>query len=156
MRALLQRVLKADVSVNGAVVGKIGQGLLVLLGVMEGDGGDEARYLADRVCGLRIFEDENGKMNKSVLDVGGQVLVVSQFTLAADASHGRRPSFIAAAKPDMANALYEQFAAEVCSIIQKPVPTGVFGADMQVSLVNDGPVTIWLDTEEMRGKHGHS
>lgn len=99
MRALLQRVLKADVSVNGAVVGKIGQGLLVLLGVMEGDGGDEARYLADRVCGLRIFEDENGKMNKSVLDVGGEVLVVSQFTLAADASHGRRPSFIAAAKP---------------------------------------------------------
>lgn len=156
MRALLQRVLKADVSVNGAVVGKIGQGLLVLLGVMEGDGGDEARYLADRVCGLRIFEDENGKMNKSVLDVGGEVLVVSQFTLAADASHGRRPSFIAAAKPDMANALYEQFAAEVCSIIQKPVPTGVFGADMQVSLVNDGPVTIWLDIEEMRGKHGHS
>lgn len=156
MRALLQRVLKADVSVNGAVVGKIGQGLLVLLGVMEGDGGNEARYLADRVCGLRIFEDENGKMNKSVLDVGGEVLVVSQFTLAADASHGRRPSFIAAAKPDMANALYEQFAAEVCSIIQKPVPTGVFGADMQVSLVNDGPVTIWLDTEEMRGKHGHS
>lgn len=121
MRALLQRVLKADVSVNGAAVGKIGQGLLVLLGVMEGDGGDEARYLADRVCGLRIFEDENGRMNKSVLDIDGEVLVVSQFTLAADASHGRRPSFISAAKPDAANALYEQFAAEVSG---HPAKTG--------------------------------
>lgn len=156
MRALLQRVLKADVSVNGATAGKIGQGLLVLLGVMEGDGEDETRYLADRVCGLRIFEDENGRMNKSVLDIDGEVLVVSQFTLAADASHGRRPSFISAAKPDAANALYEQFAAEISAIMQKPAPTGVFGADMKVSLVNDGPVTIWLDTEEMRGKHGHS
>ena len=156
MKAVVTRVRSASVTINGTLNGKIEKGFLVLLGVGPEDSEQDAVLLADKVCGCRVFEDENGKMNKSVLDVGGEVLVVSQFTLAADASHGRRPSFIAAAKPDMATALYEQFAAEVCSIIQKPVPTGVFGADMQVSLVNDGPVTIWLDTEEMRGKHGHS
>ena len=156
MRAVVTRVDRASVTIEGRVNGQIGRGFLVLLGVGPNDTEDTARRLADKICGLRIFEDENGRMNKSVLDIDGEVLVVSQFTLAADASHGRRPSFISAAKPDAANALYEQFAAEVSAILQKPAPTGVFGADMQVSLVNDGPVTIWLDTEEMRGKHGHS
>ena len=150
MRALLQRVKKASVEIDGKINGEIGVGLLVFLGVMEGDTENEMRYLADRVCGLRIFEDENGKMNRSVLDVDGQVLVVSQFTLGADVSHGRRPSFIAAAKPPVAIPLYEGFVKECASLTKKDVPTGEFGADMQVCLQNDGPVTIWLDTDEMK------
>ena len=153
MRALLQRVLRAEVSVDGRTTGKIGKGLLVLLGVMEGDTEAEAHYLADRICGLRIFEDEKQKMNKSVLDVDGEVLAVSQFTLAADVSHGRRPSFIAAARPGCAQTLYQCFVDETSKLLNKPVPTGVFGADMKVALINDGPVTIWLDTEELRKKH---
>lgn len=152
MRALLQRVKKASVEIDGRINGEIGAGLLVFLGVMEGDTEKEMRYLADRVCGLRIFEDENGKMNRSVLDIGGQVLVVSQFTLGADASHGRRPSFIAAAKPPVAIPLYEGFVKECAAITQREVPTGEFGADMQVMLQNDGPVTIWLDTAEIMKK----
>ena len=152
MRALLQRVKKASVEIDGRINGEIGVGLLVFLGVMEGDTEAEMRYLADRVCGLRIFEDEAGKMNRSVLDVGGEVLVVSQFTLGADASHGRRPSFIAAAKPPVAIPLYEGFVKECAAITGKNVPTGEFGADMQVTLQNDGPVTIWLDTAEMMKK----
>lgn len=152
MRALLQRVKKASVEIDGRINGEIGVGLLVFLGVMEGDTEKEMRYLADRVCGLRIFEDEAGKMNRSVLDIGGQVLVVSQFTLGADASHGRRPSFIAAAKPPVAIPLYEGFVKECTAITQREVPTGEFGADMQVMLQNDGPVTIWLDTAEIMKK----
>lgn len=152
MRALLQRVKNASVEIDGKIVGEINTGLLVLLGVMEGDDEGEMLYLADRVCGLRIFEDENGKMNKSVIDVDGEILVVSQFTLGADASHGRRPSFIAAAKPPVAIPLYEGFVSECSRIIKKEVPTGEFGADMQVRLQNDGPVTIWLDTKEMRSR----
>ena len=152
MRTLLQRVKKASVEIDGRINGEIGVGLLVFLGVMEGDTEKEMRYLADRVCGLRIFEDEAGKMNRSVLDIGGQVLVVSQFTLGADASHGRRPSFIAAAKPPVAIPLYEGFVKECAAITQREVPTGEFGADMQVMLQNDGPVTIWLDTAEIMKK----
>ena len=148
MRALLQRVLKADVSVNGAVVGKIGQGLLVLLGVMEGDGGDEARYLADRVCGLRIFEDENGKMNLDIRQTGGQMLIVSQFTLAGDARHGNRPGFSASAAPQQAQQMY----LTLCDAVAQQgvtVEHGQFGADMQIQMLGDGPVTILLDSARL-------
>ena len=148
MRVVIQRVLRASVSVDGLVVSEIDRGLLVFLGVGEGDGEKEAVLLTKKISELRIFCDENDKMNLSVLDVGGSVLVVSNFTLFADCSHGRRPSFIHAAAPDIANALYKFFNCSLLGFGIKKVKTGIFGADMKVDLINDGPVTIILDTED--------
>jgi D-aminoacyl-tRNA deacylase len=144
VKALLQRVSEASVEVDGRVVGAIGKGLLALLGVEAGDGAAEADRLARKVAALRIFEDGAGKMNRSVLEVGGSLLVVSQFTLLADLGKGNRPSFIAAALPAVAEPLYEHFCAHLRAQ-GLPVATGRFGARMAVRLVNDGPVTIWLD-----------
>jgi len=141
MKAVVQRVKSAGVSVRGEEIAKVGNGLLVLLGVAEGDTEEKTRKLARKVASLRIIADKNGKMNLSVRDVGGEVLVVSQFTLLADVSRGHRPSFVKAAPPEAAERLYELFAAELRSL-GVPVKTGKFGAYMQVFLVNDGPVTI--------------
>ena len=146
MRALVQRVSEAAVRVEGAVVGRCGAGALILVCAMPGDDAETARALAARIAKLRIFADAGGKMNRSLLDTGGQALVVSQFTLAADTSRGNRPGYSRAAPPDLARDLYERFAADLASL-GIATETGVFGADMQVSLVNDGPVTIWLDTD---------
>jgi len=145
MRAVVQRVRSSRVVVSDKVVGEIGRGLLVLLGIRTGDTIEQARWLADKIIGLRIFEDEQGKMNVSVADSGGSVLVVSQFTLYGDCSKGRRPSFIDAARPEVAEPLYEAFANAV-RLQGVPVATGEFGAMMQVELVNDGPVTVILDS----------
>jgi len=147
MRCVVQRVSRASVTVEGHVTGEIGKGFLVLLGIEEGDGEADMRYLADKVAGLRVFEDANGKMNLSVQDVGGAVLAVSQFTLLGDARHGRRPSFIAAARPETAIPLYEGFCACLRAVGLR-VETGVFQAHMDVALVNDGPVTILLDSKK--------
>ena len=148
MKAVLQRVSSAKVEIDGKTIGKIGKGLMILLGVVQGDGVDEADFLAEKAAGLRIFEDENGKMNQSLLDIQGEMLVVSNFTLCADARHGRRPSFTNAAAPAEAKSLYERFiaASKDTGIL---VQTGEFGADMLVSIENDGPVTIILDTTEI-------
>lgn len=148
VKAILQRVSTAKVDIDGATVAQIDKGLMLLLGVVEGDGVDEADFLAEKSVGLRIFEDENGKMNRSLSDVEGALLVVSNFTLCADARHGRRPSFTNSAKPETANALYERFIA-AAKDLGVPVQSGRFGADMLVSIVNDGPVTIILDTKEL-------
>lgn len=145
MRLVLQRVSSARVLVDGVVVGEIGHGLLVLAGVTHGDTEEQARLLAGKVAHLRIFEDDQGKMNRSVADAGGSVLVVSQFTLYGDCRRGRRPSFDAAAPPGHARALYERFVEEVRAL-GLAVATGVFQAHMQVELVNDGPVTLVLDS----------
>jgi D-tyrosyl-tRNA(Tyr) deacylase len=144
MRALVQRVTEARVTVESHVTGEIGPGLLVLLGVTHGDTAEHAVHLAGKVAGLRIFEDADGKMNRSTGDVGGGVLVVSQFTLYGDCRKGRRPSFDAAARPEQANSLYEAFVAALRALAV-PVETGVFQAHMQVALVNDGPVTLMLE-----------
>lgn len=151
MRAVLQRVCEAAVRVDGQVVGEIGQGLLVLLGVRTGDGDPDACWMAEKVASMRIFQDEAGKMNRSVLDVGGAVLAVSQFTLLADPRKGRRPSFIEACAPDEANRLYELFCAELRSRHGLRVETGRFGAEMKVSLVNDGPITLIVDDRQRSG-----
>ena len=145
MRALLQRVSEASVVVDNVVVGAIGNGLLVLLGVAAGDGEAEADLLARKVAKMRIFEDGDGKLNRSVLDIGGGVLAVSQFTLCADTRRGNRPGFSRAAPPAEAATLYRRFCASVAAL-GAPVETGRFAAHMAVRLVNDGPVTIWLDT----------
>lgn len=145
MRVVVQRVTSACVCVDGEVVGEIEQGLLVLLGVKNTDETADAEYIADKLLGLRIFEDENEKMNLSVSDVGGSILLVSQFTLFGDARKGKRPSFIAAARPDVAIPLYETVRQRLSGSVR--VETGRFGADMAVSLINDGPVTILLDSE---------
>ncbi len=146
MRALLQRVLEASVTVDGDRISEIGPGLLVLVCAMEGDGEAEAEKLAARVSKLRIFQDDEGKMNRSVVDAGGAALVVSQFTLAADTRRGNRPGFSTAAAPETGRALYEHFA-DALARLGVPVQRGRFAADMKVALVNDGPITIWLDTE---------
>ncbi len=148
MRAVVQRVSRAEVRVEGRATGAVGRGLAVLLGVGRGDGEEDARQLADKVAALRIFEDPAGKMNLSVKDVGGGVLVVSQFTLLGDARKGNRPSFVDAAPPEQAVALYERF----CALLRErglPVATGVFRASMEVELVNEGPVTILLDSRRL-------
>lgn len=149
MKAVLQRVKCASVAVDGETVGECGGGLLVLLGVADGDTEEDARLLAAKILKLRIFCDDNGKMNLSLLDVGGEMLVVSQFTLLADYSHGNRPDFFGSAKPDEANRLYEYFVSLVGADLGH-VGTGIFGADMKVSLVNDGPVTIVMDSLVLR------
>ncbi len=149
MRAVIQRVSEASVTIDGEIVGQIGRGLLVLLGVGEGDGPDEATLLAEKIAGMRIFPDDEGRFNRSALDIGGAVLVVSQFTLYADTRRGRRPSFAAAAPPEVAAPLVELFVAAVRQQ-GLPVATGSFGAAMQVALVNDGPVTIVLDSATFR------
>lgn len=146
MRAVLTRVTSASVTIDGQVVGKIGKGFLILLGVGPQDTPKECRYLAEKALGLRIFEDENGKMNLGLDAVGGEVLVVSQFTLYGNCRKGRRPSFTDAANPELGNALYEQFLAD-CADLGYPPQHGQFGADMQVASVNDGPVTLILDTD---------
>jgi D-tyrosyl-tRNA(Tyr) deacylase len=145
MRALLQRVTQASVSVDGQRIGACGPGLLILVCAMQGDTQAEADHLAAKIAKLRIFKDEAGKMNRSITDIGGSALVVSQFTLAADTSRGNRPGFSYAAAPAQAEALYEYFAAQMAAQ-GVAVETGQFGADMQVDLLNDGPVTIWMDT----------
>ncbi len=149
MRVLIQRVTKGRVCVSSKVVGEIGKGYVILLGVKEGDTKKEADLLAEKTINLRVMSDENDKMNRSILDVSGEILVVSQFTLYADTKGGRRPSFTTAAKPDLAKRLYEYFVDKLKSLGVKSVQTGEFGAYMSVELVNDGPVTIMLDTEEL-------
>jgi D-tyrosyl-tRNA(Tyr) deacylase len=146
VRLLLQRVTRAEVRVSGKVVGAIGQGLVVLVGVGHSDTESEADSLAAKVVELRMFRDEEGKTNRSLLDVGGAVLAVSQFTLYADTRKGRRPSFIDAAPPELGERLYERFAAAVKARGVR-VERGVFGAEMEVELVNDGPMTIWVESE---------
>ncbi|EPH93180.1 MULTISPECIES: D-aminoacyl-tRNA deacylase [unclassified Enterococcus] len=146
MRAVIQRVSSASVSINDQVVGKIGQGLLVLLGIHETDTKEDIDYLVRKIALMRIFEDEQEKMNLSISDIGGQILSVSQFTLFADTKKGNRPSFIEAARPETAIPLYEAFN-EALKSKGIPVATGKFGADMAVSLVNDGPVTIIIDSK---------
>lgn len=150
MKAVIQRVECADVKVQGKIIGKCNKGFMILLGVMQGDTRADADKLVKKILHLRVFEDENGKMNLSSLDIGGEMLVVSQFTLCADCSHGRRPSFTNSAPPDEANALYEYFVQELKNAGVSRVETGSFGADMQVSLINDGPVTIILNSEELK------
>ncbi|WP_299912778.1 D-aminoacyl-tRNA deacylase [uncultured Paracoccus sp.] len=149
MRALLQRVSRASVTVDDTIIGQTGPGLMILACAMRGDDEATAEKLAARIAKLRIFRDDAGKMNRSVSDVGGGCLVVSQFTLAADNSSGNRPGFSAAAAPEDGKRLYEHFAQALRNL-GLPVETGEFGADMAVELVNDGPVTIWLDTEAPR------
>ena len=148
MRAVLTCVKSASVTVDGTEIAHIGQGFLILLGVTHEDTEAQAVKLADKLMGLRVFEDENGKLNRSLADVGGQMLVVSNFTLYANCSHGRRPDFLAAAKPDQAIPLYEFFQQEL-GRLGVPFQTGVFGADMKIDHVNDGPVTIIMDTDQM-------
>lgn len=148
MRVVLQRVREAGVCVDGKTVGSIGPGYLILLGVEEGDTEQIADRMMDKICKLRIFQDQNGKTNLSLADVGGEILVVSQFTLCADCKKGNRPSFIKAGPPDMAKALYER-AVKRCRMYAGKVGQGVFGAHMEVSLVNDGPFTLVLDSREL-------
>lgn len=145
MRVVLQRVSRAEVRVDGRAVGRIGRGLLLLVGLTEGDGEDQLSWMADKVAGLRVFEDGDGKMNRSLAEVDGGVLVVSQFTLYGDVRKGRRPSFVAAARPETAVPLYEAFVAALRERIDGPVETGVFGAHMEVDSVNDGPVTLVIE-----------
>lgn len=147
MRSVIQRVTSSSVAVGGETVGQIGRGLMVLLGVKAGDTQRDAEYIADKIVKLRIFEDENGKMNRSVRDVGGAILCVSQFTLLGDARGQNRPGFTQAEAPERANALY-QYVCERMRAQGLTVETGIFRADMQVSLVNDGPVTLLLDSEK--------
>ena len=150
MRFVIQRVKEASVTVNGAVVGKIGKGYLVLIGIKDDDTEATADRMLQKMINLRIFEDENGKTNLSLAQVGGGLLLISQFTLYADARKGNRPSFIRAGKPDMAEPLYEYMikkAKETVPVVER----GIFGADMKVSLLNDGPFTLYLDSEELYG-----
>ena len=148
MRAVVQRVSRASVTVSGEVVGQIGEGLLVLLGVSNEDSASDSVYLAEKISTLRIFDDEDGKMNQSIVDVAGDILVVSQFTLYGDVRGGRRPSWSAAAPPDKAAALYEDFVSQLKKYVRR-VETGTFRAMMQVELVNDGPVTLLIDSNKL-------
>ena len=147
MRLVVQRVTRAKVTVEGNVVGEVGRGYLALVGVEDGDTDDDMRYGVEKLVGLRVFEDSEGKMNRSVSDIGGSILLVSQFTLLGDARHGRRPSFSNAARPEVAAPMIDRMADAIAGR-GIPVAKGVFGADMQVELVNDGPVTILLDSKK--------
>ncbi|MCD4504914.1 D-aminoacyl-tRNA deacylase [Chromobacterium piscinae] len=146
MRVLVQRVSQAAVRVEGRTVGEIGAGALLLVGVEEADGSDDIVWLTRKISQLRIFNDEAGVMNRSLLDCGGDALAVSQFTLHASVKKGNRPSYSRAARGEISQPLFDRFVAELAVALGKPVPTGLFGSDMQVSLINDGPVTIWLDS----------
>jgi D-tyrosyl-tRNA(Tyr) deacylase len=148
MRAVVTRVTHASVSIDGTVHGKIGQGFLILLGVTHTDTEAQAQKLADKICSLRIFEDDAGKMNRGLDEVQGELLIISQFTLYGSCKHGRRPDFLAAARPETAIPLYEKFIA-LCAAKGFPVETGVFGADMKVDSLNDGPLTLALDTDTL-------
>ena len=151
MKAVLQRVERASVKVDGEIVGACGAGLMILLGVAKGDTAEDARLLAEKILKLRIFCDENGKMNLSVRDVDGEMLVISQFTLLANYAHGNRPDYLGSAPPSEANELYEYFVSLVRPEV-KHTGTGIFGADMKVELVNDGPVTIVMDSDVLKKK----
>lgn len=148
MRAVIQRVLNAACTVDNEVTGKIEAGFLILLGVEHEDSREDADWLAQKIAGMRVFSDENGLMNKALADVNGNILLVSQFTLFAQTRKGNRPSFIRAAKPDVAVPLYEYMKTRLAELTGKPIATGIFGADMKISLVNDGPVTIIMDTKD--------
>lgn len=150
MIVVIQRTSEAAVKVDGEVIGQIAKGLLILLGIEEADGREDINWLSKKILNLRIFEDENGVMNKSLLEIDGELLVVSQFTLHASTKKGNRPSYIKAAKPDIAILLYEQFVETIQLGLGKKVATGSFGADMKVSLVNDGPVTIIIDSKDKK------
>jgi D-aminoacyl-tRNA deacylase len=147
MRTLIQRTLQAQVDVDEQTVGKIGQGMLVLLGVSPADTVEDIDWLAGKVVRLRIFRDNQHAMNQSILEIGGQILVVSQFTLFADTKKGNRPSFISAASPSLAEQLYNEFCGKLEQLLGRPVHRGIFGAEMKISLINDGPVTIWIDSK---------
>lgn len=147
MRVLVQRVTQASVTVDGSITGQIGAGLLLLVGVEEADGAADIDWLVRKVSQLRIFNDDAGVMNRSVLEAGGEVLAVSQFTLFASCKKGNRPGYSRAARGEISQPMFDRFVQAMAAALGKPVPTGVFGADMQVALVNDGPVTIWLDSK---------
>jgi D-tyrosyl-tRNA(Tyr) deacylase len=147
MRALIQKVKKASVTIDGTLKSKIGNGKLILIGIEESDNSEDIEWLVKKCVNLRIFDDEQGVMNKSILESGGDILAVSQFTLMASTKKGNRPSYIKAAKPEISIPLYEEFCNELEIALNKPVMTGVFGADMQVELINDGPVTIIIDSK---------
>ena len=147
MRAVIQRVLEASVTVEGAIIGQIQQGLMVLVGIVNEDDSADIEWLSNKIIHMRIFNDENGVMNKSLLDVGGAILLVSQFTLHAATKKGNRPSYIAAAKPEISIPLYESMIQQLQKDLGVPIQTGKFGADMKVALINDGPVTIIIDSK---------
>ena len=147
MRVLIQRVKRASVTVDGELVSEIGKGLLVFVGICDNDGKEDIEWLTKKISNIRLFDDENGVMNLSVQETGGEVLAVSQFTLMASTKKGNRPSYIKAAKPDISVPLYEQFCNEMEIAMNKPIKRGVFGADMKVDLLNDGPVTIFIDSK---------
>ena len=150
MIAVIQRVTEASVTIDGKISGKIDSGLLVLLGIEDADESEDIDWLTRKIVNLRIFNDENGVMNRSLVDAEGEILVVSQFTLHASTKKGNRPSYIKAAKPDIAVPLYEEFVQQTSKLVDKPVQTGEFGADMKVQLLNDGPVTIIIDTKNKK------
>lgn len=147
MRIIIQRVRNASVTIEGVEHSAINQGMMILVGIEEADGDEDIAFLTKKVANMRIFDDADGVMNLSVMDIGGEVLVVSQFTLHASTKKGNRPSYIRAAKPDISIPLYEKFCTELSTTLGKPVKTGVFGADMQCALINDGPVTIFMDSK---------
>jgi D-tyrosyl-tRNA(Tyr) deacylase len=147
MRLVIQRVSEASVTIEGTIKSSIGQGLLILLGITNEDTQEDIDWLCGKVSKLRIFNDENGVMNKSVMDINGEIIVVSQFTLMASTKKGNRPSYIRAARPDFAIPMYETFVKQLSIIAQRPIQTGEFGADMKVQLLNDGPVTILIDSK---------
>ena len=147
MRIVIQRVFRASVTINGTEKSAIGKGMLILVGIEEADTQEDIQWLCKKIVNLRIFPDENEVMNKSILENGGDILVVSQFTLMASTKKGNRPSYIRAAKPEFAIPLYESFCEELRFTLQKPIQTGTFGADMKVELINDGPVTILIDSK---------
>lgn len=147
MRVVIQRVKKASVSIEGSIKSAINKGMMILVGIEEQDNNEDIQWLSKKIINLRIFPDENDVMNRNILESGGNILVISQFTLMASTKKGNRPSYIRAAKPEISIPLYENFCEELTSLLQKPVSTGVFGADMAVELINDGPVTICIDTK---------
>lgn len=147
MRVVIQRVTEANVKIDGAVAGEIGKGFMILVGIEEADGAEDIAWLTKKIVNLRVFDDEKGVMNRSILDDGGDILLISQFTLHAMTAKGNRPSYIKAAKPEISIPLYEAFVKSLEEAMGKKIATGVFGADMKVSLVNDGPVTILIDSK---------
>lgn len=148
MRILIQRVKQASVTIEGSIKSSISKGLLVLLGIEDSDREEDIVWICNKLCNLRIFDDENGVMNLSVKDTNAEILVVSQFTLFASTKKGNRPSYIRASKPDIAIPLYEKFCKHLQQIINKEIQTGTFGAHMEINLINDGPTTIWIDSKE--------